>query len=567
MAFRQDLSHAFRTIRRSPGFAAVAIATLALGVGANTAIFSVVNGTLLQPLAFRQPAQLVAISEESRGLRYSGGRWVNAMHFLEWRKEARSFESLAMFSGLTKNLTKDGEPERLIGARVSASLFPMLGVQPALGRVFRDEEDKAGSNRVTILSHSLWVRRFQADPAMLGRTIRLDGEPYQVIGVLPADLPQAGEGGVEWSRVRTEFWVPFGLHNDELVPYGDFDYECLGRLRPGVPVAQAMAELNDIQAHIAARIPMKVDLEAIVTPLQDEITKRSRRALLLLFAAIGTVLLIGCVNVANLLLARAAGRGREFAIRVALGARRFDLLMHSLTESFVLAALGGGLGLIAAYGSLGFLIAHAPADLPRLDEVRIDASVLLFALMITAATGVLSGVLPALRYARVDPQEGLKTGSQTLTESSRGLRIRSTLVSLEVGLSAICLVALGLLLHSFVELMRVARGFDVQRVLTVNLNLPDQKYGRIEQRKQFWDGLLPRVKSLPGVISVGISNRLPLTGGGRIIGSYRKAKTLALRNGPLAICGSSTRDISAHSEFHWNAGASSPPLTRAREWQ
>lgn len=534
MTIEQDFRHSLRTIRRSPGFAAAAILTVALGVGANTAIFSVVNGTLLRSLPFRAAGQLVAISEESRAAHFTGGVWVNAMHFLEWRKEVRSFQSLALLTGLTENLTGSGEPERLIGARVSANLFPMLGIEPQLGRGFREQEDRPGANHVVVLSHSLWVRRFQADRAILGRTIRLHGEPYQVIGVMPRDLPQAGAGGVEWSRVRTEFWVPFGLRNDELEPFGDFDYECIGRLRPGVSIAQAAAELNSVQARIAATIPEKVDLEATVTPLQDEVAAGWHRALLLVFAAVGMVLLIGCVNVANLLLARAAGRGREFAIRVAVGASRIHLLAQSLTESFVLAAIGGAFGLLVTYASFGFLIAHAPADLPRLDEVHIDARVLLFGLFVTAVSGLLCGLLPALRYARLDPQEGLKTGSHSVTEGRRGQRIRSALVSVEVALSTVCLVALGLLLHSFIQLLQVDRGFDVERVLTVDLSLPDQQYAQLAQRTDFWHRLLPKVEALPGVKSVGISNRLPLTGAGSDNWLIPEGEKLAFSQRPVA---------------------------------
>jgi predicted permease len=534
MTLGQDLRHSFRLISRSPGFAAVAILTLALGVGANTAIFSVVNGTLLKPLAFREPGQLAAIAEESRTSHYMGGFWVNATHFLEWRKEARSFQSLAMLSRLTKNLTGGGEPERLIGGRVSATLFPILGIQPQLGRIFREDEDKAGADHVVVLSHSLWDRRFHADPAILGHTIRLDGEPYRVIGVMRQDLPQAGASGVEWSRAPAEFWVPFGLRDNELQPFGDFNYECIGRLKPGVTFAQATAELNGVQAHIAANLPFKVDLGARVTQLQEEVTGRSRRMLLLFFSAVGMVLLIGCVNIANLLLARAAARSREFAIRMAVGAKRWQLLVQSLTESFVIAAIGGAFGLMITYASFRFLIAHAPADLPRIDEMRIDGGVLLFGLLITALTGVLCGLLPAWRYTGIDPQEGLKAGSRSATEGNRGRRIRSALVSLEVGLSTICLVALGLILHSFAGLMRVDRGFDVQRVLTVNLSLPGPQYAQLEQRKQFWNGLLAKLETLPGVISVGLSNRLPLTGGGTDNWVIPDGRKLNLAERPVA---------------------------------
>ncbi len=534
MALFDNFRQSVRTIQRSPGFAAVAILTIALGVGVNTAIFSVVNGILLRPLAFREPARLVAISETRQAADKVDEVPVNAMHFLEWRKQLHSFESLALVSGLTKNLTGRGDPERLIGARVSASLFPMLGVQPELGRAFRAQEDSPGANHVALLSHSLWVRRFQHNAAVLGQKIRLDGEPYQVIGILPADLPQAGTAGVSWSRERTEFWVPFALSNDELVPYGDFNYDCIGRLKPGVSLARALAELNALQAHIAAAITPKVDLAATVRPLRERVTGDYRRALLLLFAAVGIVLLIGCVNIANLMLARAAGRSREFAIRVAIGASRADLFAQSLTESIVLAGMGGAFGLMLTYACFGFLMAHVPADLPRADEVSIDGHVLLFGLLVAVATGVLCGLLPGWRYSTADPQEALKAGSHSLSQGRRGHHLGSALVSAEVALTTVSLVMMGLLLHSFVQLIRVDRGFDVQRVLTVRVSLPDQQYGTREQRTQFWRSLLPKVEALPGVLSVGISNRLPLTGAGTDNWIIPEGRQLQVSERPVA---------------------------------
>jgi putative ABC transport system permease protein len=278
-------------------------------------------------------------------------------------------------------------------------------------------------------------------------------------------MPRTVVGGIEWSKAKPQFWVPFAVRDSQLEPYGDFNHECIGRLRTGVSVSQAHAELNALQTQIASTIPAKVELRAKLVPLREQVTGESRAGLLLLFAAVGVVLLIGCVNVANLLLARGSGRGREFAIRVAVGASRAHLLKQSLTESFVLAAIGGMLGICLAYASFGFLIAHAPADLPRLDEVSMDTPVLLFALLVTVVTGALSGLLPAARHARVDPQEALKSGSHTVSEGRRGAQLRSTLVSLEVALSTVCLIAVGLLLHSFIQLMRVDKGFSVQRVL------------------------------------------------------------------------------------------------------
>jgi putative ABC transport system permease protein len=517
MSLGSDLRYAWRAMGRNPGFSAIAIATLALGIGANTAIFSVVDGILLRPVGYGDEGRLAAIHEvESELSRYAPRIPVNAMHFLEWRKSVHAFERMAMIGGMTLNLTGAGEPEKLAAARVSASLFPMLGAGTQLGRTFLEEEDQRGHDSVVVLSNELWRRRFGSDRNIIGRKIVLDGRPYEIIGVLAASFhfPKLSQlYAMTLAAERPELWKPFAVRADELEPLGDFNFACIGRLRPSVTLKQALAELNVAQGRLARQAPEKVELGAALVPLQDQITSRSHRGLELVLAAAGMVLLIGCVNIANLLLARATGRKRELAIRSALGASARRLLMQTLVESLLLAAIGGALGVMMAYGVLGLILAHAPADLPRLDEVHMNGGVLLFSVVISLSSGLLFGLLPAFRFARTDPQEAVKS-ARGGTEGRGSGSLRSLLAGLEVGLSTLCLIAGGLLLHSFVNLLEADKGFGVEQVVTVNLNLPDTRYPDQPQRVRFMRSLLHSVETLPGVVSVGFSNMLPLSGEG-----------------------------------------------------
>jgi putative ABC transport system permease protein len=516
--FVSDLKFAGRMLRKNPGFSAVAIATLALGIGANTAIFSLVDGVILRPLAYLDADRLVAVHEIVP--KFSGLAAlipVNGMHFLEWRKSVHSFEQMALVGGITFNLTGTGEPERLAAARVSPGLFPMLGVQAQLGRTFLDEEDRPGRDQVVILNHELWERRFAGDPNVIGRKIMLDGHPYEIVGVLPRGFhfPKLNQlYAMTIAEERPEIWKPFALRDEELELLGDFNYACIGRLRRGVQRAQALSELNVVQARIARQTEEKIELRAALVPLQDQITGRSRTGLQLLLAAVGAVLLIGCVNIANLLVARGTARRREIAIRTALGAGRGRLVGQMLVESVVLAVMGGATGVALAYEAIRVIVAYAPVDLPRTDEVHLDARVLLFTLILSILTGVLFGLFPAWRATRGDPQEAMKSGSRSSTAGRSSSRLRSLLVAIEVGLSAMCLIAGGLLLHSFVNLLHVDRGFDAERIVTVDLNLPKSHYPDLPESASFLRAVLERMKSLPGVTSAGVSNHLPLSGEG-----------------------------------------------------
>ncbi len=513
-----DLRYAGRLLRKDWGFYGIAIATLALGIGANTAIFSVVDGVILRPLAYRQAQQLVVIHEVVPKFAHLAPVIpVNAMHFLQWRKTSRSFSELALIGTSTFNLTGSGEPERIPAARVSPGLFPMLGIQARLGRTFLDQEDQAGRDRVVVLNDDIWRRRFGADPGVIGRKIILNGTPYEVIGVLPAGFhfPKLNQlFAMTLAGEQPEIWKPFGLRDEEKDEMGDFNFVSIARLAPGVSSSQALSELNVIQSNIGQHLPEKVELRAVLVPLQEQITGRSRTGLQLMLAAVGAVLLIGCVNIANLLLARATTRRREMAIRSAIGASSGRLVRQMLVESLLISGLGGLAGIMIAYAAMRVILASAPVDLPRLDEIHLDARVLLFTIGISVLAGLLFGFLPAWRFAQADPQEAMRSGARGTTVGRGSGRLRSLLVAVEVGLSALCLVAGGLLLHSFFKLLDVDRGFETQRIVTVAMNLPGTRYPDQEKRAAFLRSLLDRVKVLPGVISVGVSNLLPLGGEG-----------------------------------------------------
>jgi putative ABC transport system permease protein len=394
----------------------------------------------------------------------------------------------------------------------------MLGVEPKIGRNFLKEEDAPGHDRVVLLTDELWRRRFHADRGILGQKVLLDGNPYEVVGVLPRGLrvPKVSQlQGLQFGDVNNDLWKPIAIRDDQLSPLGDFNYACITRLKPGVAAAQALEELNALQASIIQRFsPEPIELRAFLVPLQAQITGRSRQGLLLMLSAVGAVLLIVCVNIANLLLSRSAGRRREFAVRAAIGASTGRLIRQMLTESLLLAILGGLLGIALAYGLLIVIVANAPIDLPRAENVHIDARAMAVAVVLSMACALLFGFLPAWRSARSDPNEDLKSNTRSNTENRSGGRLRALLVGLEVALSTVCLVAAGLLLSSFVRLMKVDRGFEVERITTVEVNLPGTRYPAIAQRSEFFRKLIDQLRAIPGVISVATSNVLPLTGEG-----------------------------------------------------
>lgn len=512
-----DIRQALRGLSRTPGFAAAAIGILALGIAANTAVFSVADAVLFRPLPYQHPEQLVLINEViPRFKNVYPVLPVNSRHFDAWSAHSRSFTGMAILRDNGINLTgHDGPPEQLGVENVSANLLPVLGTQLLLGRNFTAAEDRPGNNRVVILTEPLWRRRFHSDPAILKKTILLDGVPYQVVGVLPATFrfPRpdvlASLGG---GALPVQVFRPAAIDLKHEGADGDYNYTVIARLRDGVTREQALAELNALQAGLNRELSIESEPRIAITPMQERIVSGSRRGLLLLLASIAAVLLIVCVNLGNLMLARTTARGREMAVRAALGAGSWRIVRQVLTESLVISLAGGVLGIGLAYASVRALVAAAPVDVPRLDEVRLDLHALLFALGASALAGLLFGLIPSWRAARSEPLDALQAGGRGTTQTRSGLRLSELLVSAEVALSAALLVAAGLLVGSLMRILAIDQGFHPDHVLTVKLNLPSAKYRDDKQQVAFIDRLLPSVQALPGVRAAGSISALPLQG-------------------------------------------------------
>jgi len=565
-----DLRQALRGLRGSPGFAAAAIAILALGLAATTAVFSVSDAVLFRPLPYQRPQQLVVINEVIPQLsqRYPSLP-VNAKHFFEWQARCRSFADLAILREGTMNLTgNEGPPMRLSVKRISWNLLPLLGVQPLLGRNFTTEEDRPNNDRVVILGYRLWQRRFHGDAAILNKTILLSGTPHTVVGVLGAGFrfPQTKWMGDLGERATPpEIFTPFAIDRTKLDAMGNHNFGAIARLRDGVSPQQALADLNAVQTALIHETPMPgIDLRALVTPLREEIVAGSRQGLLVLLAAIAMVLLIICVNLGNLMLARSTSRSREMAVRVALGAGSWRMARQVLTESLVVALAGGALGLILAYGAVRTLVASAPVDLPRLDEVHLDFRALLFAFAVSVVAGLLFGLTPAWRAARSEPQDALRGGGRSATQGRGGLRISEILVTTEVALSAALLVAAGLLIGSLVRILGIDQGFQANNVLTAGLNLPATKYSDTQQRAAFFDRLLPVLQRLPGVQAAGIISSMPLAGDTWVDMISRDDDTRPVFERPVANYRFISPDFFAALEIPIRAGRAFQPADRNR---
>ncbi len=516
MSISRDLRVAARVLRREPGFTIIAILMLGLGIGANTAIFSVFDGVVLKPLAYRDPGRLVSIREVMPHIAHLYPTLpVSARHFVEFRKQCGSFQSMSAIIQATLNLTGNGEPERLEAASVSPNLFRMLGVRMALGRDFLDEEEQRGRNLVVVLTHNLWRRRFNSDPSLIGKSVRLNGLAHTVVGILPPDFryPNRNAFGTgESVAPQSDLFRPLSFSDDELAEIlGRHNYAVVARLQPGAGVRRAVAELEAVQLQMIKLAGEKTELRAQITPLLDTVVGNARRGLVFLMCAVGVVLLIVCVNLANLLLARGERRGREVAVRTALGAGRAQLIRGALTEVLLVGLAGGALGLAIASSAVAAL-RKSGLTIPRLDEVQVDARVMVFALAATVLTCLLFGILPAWRSSRADPQQTLKAGGRTATESRGGMRLRSALVAAEVALSAVLLVAAGLLMNSFVRLMRVDKGFTAPTVLAADIGILGPRYDKRENREGFYRRLLDDLSARPGVQAAAIGTALPLQG-------------------------------------------------------
>jgi len=497
----QDVRFGARMLRKSPGFTVVAVLTLALGIGANTAMFSLADGILLRPLPYAEPERLVVFlqSYPSVGLT----RWgISQFLFAQFREQTRSFERSAAHSSAGINLTGLDEPLRLQAAYVTAAFFEVLGVPPALGRAFRPEEDVPGKNIVCILSDRLWRGRFGGDPGIVGRSLLLDGQPREVVGVMPP--------GFQYPRIETDIWIPLGLNPQRR--FG-FMFTGIARLKPGVTAAQAEAETTGIQWNLARQSdnppPAGADMKMMVRPLHTAVTQSARTPLLVLLGAVGLVLLIACANIANLLLARVTARRREIALRIALGASPLRIVVQLLTESLLLAAMGALAGVLLA-NWLVALIGRLPLEgIPRITEVGVSTAALAFTAALALLTGILFGVAPAFRARRISLSAGLHEGIRsTASASSRGTS--RFLVAAQVALSLVLLVGAGLLLKSFAHLLAVNPGFQPENLLTMRLSLSGERYAEPEPMAQFYESLLERVRSLPGVRAAGLITALPI---------------------------------------------------------
>lgn len=500
----QDIRYAFRGMRKSPGFAAIAIATLALGIGANTAIFSVVHGVLLKPLPFDEPDRLVRVFDQHEGMRWT----VSPPNFVDYREGAASFESMAALHTTSYALTGAGGAEQVPAARATPGLFDVLRAAPAHGRTFTPDDGLVGRDRVAVISHGLWQRRFGGDPGVVGRTIRLDGDGFTVVGITSP--------GFAFPR-GVEVWTALAFDEEDLTTQRGAHYlDVLARLAPGATLDRAVDELERIGGRLAAEYPStNRDMSATAAPLHETIVGDVRPALLILLGAVGLVLLIACVNVANLLLARMVGRSRELAVRTALGAGRGRLVRQLLTESLVLAAIGAAAGLLVALWGTELLKAIQPGDIPRVDAVAVDGTVLVFAAGVMVVTALLFGLMPAFYAASgLDLVSGLKEGGRGAVGSRRGRRARRALVVAEMALAVTLLVGAGLLTRSFLGLQRVELGFETRGVQTFNVSLPDARYTEPGQADRFFTELLERIDGLPGVERSAAVFGLPLSGFG-----------------------------------------------------
>jgi predicted permease len=499
----RDLRYGARALRKNPGFTAVAVLTLALGVGANTAIFSVVNAVLIRPLPYENSHELVQLWGT---MPQSDTSPVSPANFLDWRGQNRVFERTAAYTGQSLNLSGAGEPERIRAARVSADLFELLRARPALGRAFLPEEDQHGGHRVVVLSHALWQRRFGGNPAVVGQTLSLSDQSYEVVGVMPPNF--------SFPRTTTEMWTPIAFSPTERAMRDTNFLSVIARLKPGVTLEQARSEMGVLARGLSGQYPdTNTEVGVKVVSYKEQVVGDARLSLLLLLGAVGFILLIACANVANLLLGRAAARRKEMTIRAALGASRGRVIRQLLTESVLLSLAGGGLGLLLAHWGLDLLAALQPTNIPRLAELSIDRRVLLFASALSLLTGVAFGLAPALLASKPELNDALKEGVKGTGGGSGRQRLRSLLIVSEIALSLVLLVGAGLMIKSFWRLMQVDPGFNPENTLTAVVSLPVSRYAETDRQIAFFQQAVERVGNLPGVEAAGVTTDIPLFGG------------------------------------------------------
>ena len=509
----KDIQFALRSFLKRPGFAAIAIITLALGIGANTAIFSVINAVLLRPLKFTDPERLVMVWEEASFAGFPRNTPAPANYF-DWKTQNHSFEDMAAICERNFNLTGDGNPEYVSAYGVSGNFFPLLGVQPLLGRLFVPQEDSPSANKVVILSHRLWQTRYGADPRIIGKDVLLNSEKHTVVGVMPA--------GFQFLESDARLWVPLALDQEEVNNRGAHYLVVVARLKPGVDVANAQADMQTVMARISRDHPNETfnsKLGSVVVPLREQLAGDSRRPLIVLLFAVSFVLLIACANIASLMLSRAASRRREIAVRTALGASRLHIVRQLLTESLLLALAGGVVGLLLASWSFYFLQKLVPPAMTLSTDLTPDIKMLIFAMVVAVLTSIIFGLVPALQAAKFDLNEALKQ-SGSRGSVGGGSRLRQVLVVAEVALSFVLLIGAGLLIQTLFQLHNQYSVLEPERILTLRTQLPRQAYAEQGKRTAFYQQVLERVQHLPGVVSAGYSTSVPLSWKGGTNGFY-----------------------------------------------
>jgi putative ABC transport system permease protein len=521
---KKDIQYALRQLFKHRAFSLIAILALALGIGANTAIFSVVNAVLLQPLPYRAPDELVWIWG-TNPLNDIPKENASYPDYVDWRQQAQSFQAMGGFAQTSPILTSgEGEPERLPGAFVIGDFFNVLGVEPALGRKFLPEENDAGKNRIVILSHALWQRRFGGDGKIIGQQITIGGNPHTIVGVMPAGF----QDPIPNASKPVQMWLPLPVSDSmRNSRRGDF-LDVIARLKPGAKLEMARAEMKGIAGRLEQQFPdTNTQWGVIVQPLHETLTGDVRPALLILLSAVAFLLLIACANVANLLLARASSRQREIAIRAALGASRGRVVRQLLTENIVLSLCGGVLGLLIAWWGIQALLALSPGNIPRLASIAIDRTVLVFTLGVSLVTGLLFGLVPAFTASRPDLNNTLKEGGRSSAEGAGGRRLRNALAVAEIALSLVLLVGAGLLIRSFIRLQEVRPGFNPQHLLCLDLSLPSAKYNENQEAVSFFDQLLASLAQQPGIQSAAVAAGLPLGGGADFLAFSVEGRVLA----------------------------------------